>query len=85
MQVKIDAIHEATDLDLIERRIEAMYFDVKRFGKTLIVSHTSTSMNATSGFRLARLLHNNSDLVDYTLDEVTADCWAKADDAIKKE
>lgn len=75
MQIKIDKIKDDADLDYLKRRIEALYFEVNRFGDTLIVSHTSSSMNSASGFRLARLLHQGADVVSYTLDETTARRW----------
>lgn len=75
MQIKIDVISVITDLDLLQKQIEALYYEVSRFDDTLIVSHTSASMNYVSGFRLARLLHLNSDTVSYTLDQQTDAAW----------
>lgn len=75
MQIKIDIISVTADLDLLQKRIEALYYEVSRFDDTLIVSHTTSSMNHKAGFCLARLLHLNSDTVSYTLDQQTDAAW----------
>lgn len=86
MQIKIDAISDVTDLDYLKRRIEALYYTVSLFGKSLIVSESSISMGSGSiGFRLADLLHRNSGLVSFTIDDANNKKWEKENDAIKKE
>ncbi|ARV76809.1 hypothetical protein PHABIO_178 [Pseudomonas phage Phabio] len=85
MQIKVETISDVTDLDYLKRRIEALYFEVKRFDKTLFISYTSASMNADAGFRLARLLHNNDGLVVYELDNDTKQTWEIEDSRVKKE